>query len=207
VLLSATRFAYFRALLALTSCTVYTRIVSTHLLITIAIDCNYHLIHIAFAVHYCRNSIGSTGAAALGAQLSRPFCSLQHLRLGFNSVGDSGAQSLGLGLLHNTSLHTLALHHNCVQGRGAMVLARAVRATAANAANAAADAADTASGTSGSAKRVLTATHCQLQQLDLRGNALGEAGGRALLRAVLMGAACTVDLQECTFAVSTTLMH
>jgi Leucine Rich repeat len=147
-----------------------------------------------------RNSISSTGAAALGAQLSRPFCSLQHLRLGFNSVGDSGAQSLGLGLLYNTSLHTLALHHNCVEGRGAMVLARAVRATAANAAAAGSDTAT--SGASG-AKRVLTATNCQLQQLDLRGNALGEAGGRALLRAVLMGAACSVDLQECTFAVST----
>jgi Leucine Rich repeat len=191
-------------MLSLTSCTVYTRTVSTHLLITIALDCNYHLIHTAFAVHYCRNSIGSTGAAALGAQLSRPFCSLQHLRLGFNSVGDSGAQSLGLGLLHNTSLHTLALHHNCVEGRGAMLLARAVRATAANAATASSD---TGIGTSGGAKRVLTATNCQLQQLDLRGNALGEAGGRALLRAVLMGAACSVDLQECTFAVSTTLMH
>jgi hypothetical protein len=87
-----------------------------------------------------------------------------------------------------------------------MVLARAVRATAANAA-ATASGSSSASGGSAGSKRVLTATNCQLQQLDLRGNALGEAGGRALLRAVLMGAACSVDLQECTFAVSSTLSH
>lgn len=78
-------------------------------------------------LHLNENSIDAVGASAISRGLSSENCGLETLDLRGNNIGDSGAESLGNALKHNTSLKTLCLSMNHIGGPGLQAIASGLK--------------------------------------------------------------------------------
>eukprot|EP01134_Creolimax_fragrantissima_P001669 CFRG1669T1 len=73
------------------------------------------------------NGISETAILTLGEALRQPLCSLQHLDLRSNAIGDVGAKSLARAFQSNDTLRTVVLWRNQIKWAGLCYLAQGLR--------------------------------------------------------------------------------
>lgn len=143
-----------------------------------------------------RNKIRSRGGEIFG-DLFEKNCSLEMLDLGHNMISGSGAVAFGRGLKDNTRLKVINLEVNRMGCEGTMAIGQSL-----NTNKTLEELNLEYNGVEMKGCFVMAAVlrkNTSLKKMSLLGNALGEQGGRCLMRAMMEGMVCWLKMTGCTF--------
>jgi hypothetical protein len=143
------------------------------------------------------NHITSAGGVEFAKVVEVAYCSITDLDLSWNYIARQGAAAMGKALATNESLVTLNLAHNQFGSHGQQIAASLfVNKTLLNLDMSH----NSLNGHVGMVLGNCLYTNTTLQHLKLEGNALGQSGGRAIVKAVTACVCqCTLELKGCSF--------
>ena len=143
------------------------------------------------------NKIGPDGCRGVADLLRSKCVSLVSLDLSWNDLGTAGAIHLAGGLEKNSSLTSMDLSSNHVTAPGAQKLAFVIKYN-----HTLKELILSQNKVTSHPCVVFSKTlrgHPSMKKLDLSQNPVGDAGGRAIFKAILRGLTCFVMMRDCSY--------